>query len=362
MYSVRNVDGKGLGCIANQKIKRGTLIEKEEPVLKAPPGLREKVTSTTIGDLLTGKFGNNNFYQQHANAQMIIDNFKKMKKNCKEDYLKLNNKWKMMDQKIQGMDELNMNEKMNFKTLDLGEIDLETAMEVCQIYSTNAFHNGVFLKMSRFNHSCVANAEYFWNDKDHVQEIRSISNIAEGEEITIRYHGQEVLDTETRRNILTKYHFTCTCPACDLSEEELIEEKKLCHKMKELKDAHEEFIKCLETLFFRDKSTELQIRRGVGRLKEMYRIAKKHKTMAVGRILSEIVKPGIETAYWGYIEAKHFNLPVIKMYKDDMHNFASVGFKLSAMLYGKDNGETMAWQRKKEDPIKYYKKLKENIL
>ena len=38
MYSVRNVDGKGLGCIANQKIKRGTLIEKEEPAIKVPPG------------------------------------------------------------------------------------------------------------------------------------------------------------------------------------------------------------------------------------------------------------------------------------------------------------------------------------
>ena len=34
MYSVRNVEGKGLGCIANHKIKRGTLIEREEPALK----------------------------------------------------------------------------------------------------------------------------------------------------------------------------------------------------------------------------------------------------------------------------------------------------------------------------------------
>ena len=34
MYSVRNVNGKGLGCIANSRIKRGTLIEKEAPVLE----------------------------------------------------------------------------------------------------------------------------------------------------------------------------------------------------------------------------------------------------------------------------------------------------------------------------------------
>ena len=38
MYSVKDVDGKGFGCIANQKIKRGTLIEKEEPALKLTEG------------------------------------------------------------------------------------------------------------------------------------------------------------------------------------------------------------------------------------------------------------------------------------------------------------------------------------
>ena len=42
MYSVRNVNGKGLGCIANSRIKRGTLIEKEKPALEIKPGQRLK--------------------------------------------------------------------------------------------------------------------------------------------------------------------------------------------------------------------------------------------------------------------------------------------------------------------------------
>ena len=68
----------------------------------------------------------------------------------------------------------------HFLSLDLGDIDAETSVQVYEIFDTNTFHNGVFLKMSRFNHSCIANAEYFWNAKENVREIRSISNIASG--------------------------------------------------------------------------------------------------------------------------------------------------------------------------------------
>ena len=233
MYSVREINKKGMGCIANQKIKRGTLIEKEKPVLEIPPGLKEKMLNNYVGF-----------------AQIVIDKFNKMEKNCKEDYLKLSNKLKMLDPNLPDIDEVhkdlpkwNTTYLKDFSVLNLGDIDVETAVEVYHIFETNAFHNGLFLKMSRFNHSCVSNAEYFWNDKENVREIRSISNIAEGEEITVNYGGTEVLDTNERRKKLSEFYFHCICPACDLSEEDLIEEKKSCQKMKELKDQHKSHVK-----------------------------------------------------------------------------------------------------------------------
>ena len=82
MYSVKNLNRKGIGCIANHKIKRGTLIEKEEPVLEIPPGLKEKMSSNYVGF-----------------AQIVIDKFNKMEKNDKEDYLKLCNKLKTQSRK-----------------------------------------------------------------------------------------------------------------------------------------------------------------------------------------------------------------------------------------------------------------------
>ena len=47
--------------------------------------------------------------------------------------------------------------------------------------------NGLFLRISRFNHSCVPVAEFVWNEEKKLQEIRAIRNIKRGTEITICY-------------------------------------------------------------------------------------------------------------------------------------------------------------------------------
>ena len=155
MYSVRNVEGKGLGCIANCKIKRGTLIEREEPALK-------------VSELEK----NSTFSENLKHSSVVIDGFNKMENNYKEDYLKLSNKFMMLDPKLPDYNErleslptLRESIRRYILTLDLREIDVETAAQVYEIYKTNAFLSGVYLKISRFNHSCVANAENIWNNK-----------------------------------------------------------------------------------------------------------------------------------------------------------------------------------------------------
>ena len=47
--------------------------------------------------------------------------------------------------------------------------------------------NGLFLRISRFNHSCVPVAEFVWNAERRLQEIRAIRNIPAQSEITICY-------------------------------------------------------------------------------------------------------------------------------------------------------------------------------
>ena len=45
--------------------------------------------------------------------------------------------------------------------------------------------NGIFPRLSRFNHSCVPSAEFRWNEILNRQEIRAIRDIIPGEEITL---------------------------------------------------------------------------------------------------------------------------------------------------------------------------------
>ena len=209
--------------------------------------------------------------------------------------------------------------------------------------------------MSRFNHSCAANAEHFWNKKENVREIRSISNIAEGEEITIRYIGTGFLDTNQRRNLLEyRYLFNCKCPACSISYEEMIEETKQVKRMSELDDK-------LDTLYefeggFKCLKEICKIEEGLECLKEMYKIAKHLKTWKISTILAEIVGPGYDAACEGYYGVAALENKRQKFY-DDIQNFASVGLQLSTMLYGKENAITMDWQSKKEDPLKHWKKI-----
>ena len=71
--------------------------------------------------------------------------------------------------------------------LTISGLSKEKAFEVWAIHSTNGFHNGVCLKMSRFNHSCRPNAQYFWNDDTNTRDLRALRKIKEGKEITVSY-------------------------------------------------------------------------------------------------------------------------------------------------------------------------------
>ena len=105
--------------------------------------------------------------------------------------------------------------------IDLENITIEEAVTVCQIVNTNAFENGVCLKISRFNHSCLANAEHFWNEDLKTRDVRAIKNIKEGEEICLNYQATSSYLTraERQKNILELSQVSCHCVACKRYED-----------------------------------------------------------------------------------------------------------------------------------------------
>ncbi|KAI4285113.1 MAG: hypothetical protein L6R38_000910 [Xanthoria sp. 2 TBL-2021] len=83
---------------------------------------------------------------------------------------------------------------------------------------------GIFLRASRFNHSCIPNAWYNWNP--HYTNpgrappgsltVYAIRDIKEDEEIVVNYHSDHVYmkASERQRLLQRDYNFTCNCPAC----------------------------------------------------------------------------------------------------------------------------------------------------
>lgn len=78
----------------------------------------------------------------------------------------------------------------------------------------------VFEIAARFNHSCIPNAYFSWNEAKFEERIFAIRNIEEREEITLSY-CDPFYESSQRKWELQHYGFTCACPACtDLDDPE----------------------------------------------------------------------------------------------------------------------------------------------
>ena len=93
------------------------------------------------------------------------------------------------------------------------------------IYSTNAHqmdsdHSGIFLEVSRFNHSCSPNARYSWNPDIKRMRVYALRDIACGDEIFVSYLASRSVYGSSREErqtgLMKKYMFTCACTACGL--------------------------------------------------------------------------------------------------------------------------------------------------
>jgi len=226
MYSEQSIRGKGVGCVAERDISAGELVLSECPGLWLQSHFRRR-----------GLVGN------------IVSAYQAMSEASREEYLNLANKYDI-DQGhwSEYSKEIFKLRQEELRTLGLTDMSEETATRLWQIYETNSFPNGVFLKMSRLNHSCCPNAEFSWRQRTGRREVRAARKIIQGEEILISYSriGRET-STRVRRGYLRDvYHFLCDCVECDKTEEEMEEEEKQAEEMRK-RQAEEQKVE--ESLF-----------------------------------------------------------------------------------------------------------------
>jgi hypothetical protein len=174
MIRIAEVPGKGVGVFATQSITAGTMILSEKPMVVVPPFVPQPEL---------------NILRQ-----------------------------------LQG---LTADEKKAFFALRNGHPDMKPVMGIMKTNAMplgeGASTCGIFPKCARFNHSCSPNAVYSWNEEVKEERVFSLSNISEGEEISVSYFSDEVWAQayDLRVEVLSyDFGFTCAYTQCLTSREE----------------------------------------------------------------------------------------------------------------------------------------------
>ncbi|KAI0965166.1 hypothetical protein F4678DRAFT_453665, partial [Xylaria arbuscula] len=172
MFEAIEIPGKGRGLVAKCNIKSGTRILCEKPVFtlhNEPPGPLHRAAASKLSSLAKEEQRqflslHNNFPDQYAFAGIVKTN-----------------------------------------ALPCGP---------------GARTGGVYLQISRINHSCLPNCSNSWNDETNCETIHAIKDILAGEELTISY---DLGDTASLRQarLQSNFGFNCQCELCTLPPEEL---------------------------------------------------------------------------------------------------------------------------------------------
>ncbi|KAI4241320.1 MAG: hypothetical protein L6R40_004626 [Gallowayella cf. fulva] len=175
-FRVEDIPGRGRGCVAVQDISRGTMIHMEAPA-----------------------FSINNVGNHRTRA--VID---------------------QVDNAV-----LNLNRRVRAELEDLTHPendDTNIGRFEINNFGMGGGQQGMFLEASRFNHSCLPNACFFWNphlgaNPQGRLTIFATHDISRQEEICVDYQCRSCYLPCVQRqgNLARDYGFYCTCPACDLT-------------------------------------------------------------------------------------------------------------------------------------------------
>ena len=147
LYKKEQLPGKGVGCIALVEIKKGDLVLREAPQLLHPVLSENPSSEETV-----------------KNYVHCVLAFMEMSKEDQKSYLELFDKFETDKAWPSDMQKKYLDWQNIVKEIPIPNISQEEALKAMAIMETNGFTNGVCLKMSRFNHSCQPNAQYFWNE------------------------------------------------------------------------------------------------------------------------------------------------------------------------------------------------------
>lgn len=174
-YEIRDCEGegevKGKGLFALRSFQKGDKVLIERPVLKFDDGFNAR--ENMIDD----------FEQLPESIQSAID-----------------------DLHMVNADHYSRSLGLFISPYDLADFELRI---LC-----NRFSDGLFIITSRFNHQCLANCELNLVNDSNLAIISALTDIKEGEELSISYinFDSDIIDDPDM--IYKKWDFHCCCPRC----------------------------------------------------------------------------------------------------------------------------------------------------
>ncbi|CAL1149365.1 unnamed protein product [Cladocopium goreaui] len=170
-FEIVEVEGSGLGAVACKDFHPGELVLTEEPLCK--------------------------FESSDASLRMV----ERKCANLPDDLRK----------KV-----LSLEDSFSFDTKTFRGI-LETNGMVCESGS-DSDPKALFLEVSRFNHSCNANCDYSWRDRQNCMDIYAQTIIRAGEELCIPYIDLREPRQVRQQLLKENWRFRCRCEVCCLKD------------------------------------------------------------------------------------------------------------------------------------------------
>jgi len=102
-----------------------------------------------------------------------------------------------------------------------------------------SYGHGLFETAGKMNHSCKPNCVWFTTQDGKSKEIRAISTISKGEELTVDYYGNTMDATPARRDdIIQTKGFLCECERCAAGHDDTRQFKCITHPNSHCTGAH----------------------------------------------------------------------------------------------------------------------------
>ena len=216
---------KGTGVVARKDIVPGTVICVDYPLIVLTG---DEIGVRDVRGLISGKNSDPSELRAHFDKGIALlrQKFEELSEDRKQQLAELHDVHTeelglKIAKSLFEAQQKHCGVRSSFEELYAGSSPLPEGKSVGGIFETNSIphgdHNayGLFPIISRFNHSCVANAIYQWRESLGTNVVVATRDIKAGDEIDISYFKNfEMGRAERQEMTLSKFCFICRCTAC----------------------------------------------------------------------------------------------------------------------------------------------------